>query len=228
MSSNTHGFTNEQNIVDEFNKENPVENIAEFKKYVKKVKNLQNQELIAEIVSNNNYKADIMLKTGNNSFGVSIKEGNSNSVHQEKIDQFTEFIQDNEDIRNASDDIVEEFEWFINSKKNARELKRNHPERLKDLNEFIDENDKRLAERFVKTGGKDKKFADFVYYGRTDEGVWAETDEALDQALSRNNGQATLPLGSLTLQAWNRTNEEKRYTLQVKWGRIEQDLKEVE
>ncbi|VHX89793.1 Uncharacterised protein [Clostridioides difficile] len=34
-------------------------------------------------------------------------------------------------------------------------------------------------------------------------------------------------MGPLGLQAWNRTNEKKRYTLQVKWTSIENDLKSL-
>lgn len=224
MSSNSHGFSNEQQIVEEINRENPNSNIKSFEQFLSEKEDLEAESLHAELVSNNNYKADITIEAEGRSIGVSIKEGSSNSVHQEKIENFNDYIQGDDQIDGATDEVVKYFEWFINSKKNATTLKQNHSERLDILKQFLDINSMVLAERFVKTGDKDRKEAEYLYYGTSEEGCWAETDKALAKAVSRNNGRATLPIGSLTLQAWNRTNEEKRYTLQVKWGRIEKDL----
>lgn len=224
MSSNGHGFSNEKQIVEEINKDDPNENIKSFEKFLSEKETLDADDLHAEVVSNNNYKADITIEAEGRSIGVSIKEGNANSVHQEKVENFNNYIQTDEEIDGVTDKVIEYFEWFINSKKNATTLKKNHSERLDTLKEFLDKNSMLLAERFVKTGDKDRKEAEYLYYGTSEDGSWAEADKALAKAVNRNNGMATLPIGSLTLQAWNRTNEEKRYTLQVKWGRIEKDL----
>ena len=72
----------------------------------------------------------------------------------------------------------------------------------------------------------------FIYCGTVEEGYVKEPESILNWLCDDKNesSRAVLPVGKLTLQAWNRgingeKSEHKRGDIQLKWGKICEELK---
>lgn len=227
MSSNIHGNDNEKDLqkaLDEKYINELNENLKSFINFIEKKENIKfnyNTKIKAEKIGGC-YKSDINIYIDNYKYGISIKTGKGNSVHQEKSSVFVDFLKNE---LNASTDICEDFKWFIDSEDDARTLKNKNPDKIESLKNFINKHKVILSSRFLKTGLNDENFVDYIYYGTPDKGNWGRIDDILNLIeKTESSGRATLKIGFLSLQAWNRTNEEKRYTLQVKWPSIQNDL----
>ncbi|WP_180336850.1 hypothetical protein, partial [Clostridioides difficile] len=96
-----------------------------------------------------NYKSDINLSILDNTYGVSVKTGSGNSIHQEKSSEFVNFIKNE---LNASSNICDNFIWFIDSLDDASTLKKENPAKINELRSFVDQNRNALSNRFLRTG----------------------------------------------------------------------------
>lgn len=227
MASNSHGNINETDLKEALNNKSIGElndNLKAFINFIAKKEGLQidnTTKVNAEKVGGS-YKPDVNISILNNTYGISVKVGNGNSVHQEKSSDFINFIRTD---LNASNDICDSFKWFIDSKEDAPTLKKQNPDRITLLRKFVNSNKRVLSNRFIRTGLNTSKFVEYVYYGTPDNGTWANINDILDFIdETESSTRAALKMGPLSLQAWNRENEKKRYTLQVKWTSIESDL----
>lgn len=116
VGSNIHGFNNEHDIVENLNGKKISELNSNLKKFINSIC-LENSmdvskidRIVSTIESNSNLKQDFYIKLGNKTFGISCKMGTGNSVHQERISDFNEFISR---TLKASKDICDEFSFFI-------------------------------------------------------------------------------------------------------------------
>ena len=75
-----------------------------------------------------------------------------------------------------------------------------------------------MLERFLFVGRYNSK-VDYIYHGTSENGVWLSKEEILDylvknSELNKDSYRATLPIGRMTIQAWNISkkgnNEHKR------------------
>lgn len=230
MASNIHGNDNEKDLISAINNKKYSslnDNLKSFIKFIANEKDLdiKDETIILATKVGGIYKPDLQIDILGNKYGVSVKTGRGNSVHQEKSSVFVKYIADKLD---ATLDVCEDFKWFIDSKEDVATLKQQNPSRLENIKKFVNENTKVLSNRFLKTGLNESNFTDYIYYGNVSKGVWANIDEAIsfieNQPIS---SRGALKMGPLGLQAWNRTNEDKRYTLQVKWTSIENDLNKI-
>lgn len=224
------GFQNEKNISMELNNKRYSElnnNLKGFIKFIAEDKNIElNDKTIikSNVITNNGIKPDIVVNISGEKFYISIKKGSGNSIHQEHISEFITYM----DKLSASDIEKNTMRWFICSQEDSRSLKKNHPKKIDLLNKFLKKNKKSIITRVLKKGTNSENIpVDYIYYGDENEGVYANIDSAINKIISEDNARATLAVGTASLQAWNRTNTKKLETVQVKWTRIEKDLKEI-
>jgi len=258
IGSNTHGFNNEVDIVENLNGKKISELNPNLKKFINSIC-LENSidvskidRIVSMIETNSNLKQDFYIKLGNKTFGISCKMGTGNSVHQERISDFNEYIS--RDL-NASKEICDEFSFFIwadgtldgtgstekdnegniISRFTSSEYKRKYPDRRKKIIDFLKANERELLERFLFVGRYNSK-VDYIYHGTSENGVWLSKEEILDylvknSELNKDSYRATLPIGRMTIQAWNISkkgnNEHKRGELQVKYGKMKEDFSKM-
>jgi hypothetical protein len=230
MGSNVHGNKNEVDLKEAIDGKvigGLNNNLKDFVKFIaiKEGLEIDDTTIVGAIKVGGNYKSDLNLSILDKTYGVSVKTGSGNSVHQEKSCDFIEFIRDE---LNASQQICDSFEWFIDSIEDAPTLKKQDPDRINLLRTFVNNNRKELSNRFLREGLSTSNFVDYIYYGTPVEGTWGNINDIFDFIDdSESSTRAALKMGPLGLQAWNRVNEAKRYTLQVKWTSIENDLESL-
>lgn len=251
MADNSHGSKNELEIVKFINNKKFSElnlTMKEFIKYICLTKSIElsdNTMLLASYEKNNKLKQDIYITIGNDKIGVSLKMGSGNSCHQEKIEDFVEFIKNE---CNADDKISNLWRFFIwadgtydgsgaNTKDSngrikcrfdTKEFKKNHKEKRDLLQEFVDQNREQLINRVIFVG-KHGSDVEFIYHGTYREGRWISKKEVVEFLTKKSNStRACLALGNLTIQAWNvslnGSCEQKRGEIQFKYGSMQSDF----
>ncbi len=252
MADNSHGTNNELEMADYLDGKKYKDlnlTMKEFIKYICKTKNIPLNDktaIAAEYVKNNKLKQDIYITINGNKMGISLKMGSGNSCHQEKIEDFVSFIQQE---LNASNEICNLWRFFIwadgtlngtgSMDKNekgkiicrfdATNFKKSYPEKRKVLQKFIDENKAELINRALFVG-KYNSDVDFVYHGTYKQGRWISKKEVIDFQINQTStsNRACFKLGSLTIQAWNVSlkgnTEHKRGEIQLKYGSMKDDF----
>lgn len=186
----------------------------------------ENSKIYASKVMGN-FKADMTVRLENGKLHyVSVKIGEGNSVHQETIEEFLNYIKS----LNASEQIMRDIKDFIWAREDSRKFREKFPDKIRRIQKFFNENKRPLVERFLKTGIYSENQAEWIYYGDEKEGVWAEIERVIDFMERQNNVRAVISVGNLTFQAWNRAikpntkSEHKRGSIQLKWPSIKKDL----
>ena len=190
-------------------------------------------------------KTDLVVVIENQKFNISIKKGGGNSVHQEKVELFIDSLK--KEGFDITEDLANELRFFswcdgtydgsgkVSDRVGAREFPKRYPEITDHLREFCKDNKRRLIERFIIKGRNSNVTPDFLYYGTPDEGVIMKTKDILDWLCEdgRESTTAAVPVGKLTMQMWNPVlngnpnTENKRGTIQLKWGSVGKDLIEI-
>ena len=115
---NSHGFTNESLMVEALNNTMPKELNSNLKRFIKDICtenkiNFSNDMLIrASLEKNNRLKQDFYINIEGRDFGISTKMGTGNSVHQEKIEEFIEWL-DRCSLIEITDEIKDCLRFFI-------------------------------------------------------------------------------------------------------------------
>jgi hypothetical protein len=189
-------------------------------------------------------KSDLIIKVGEiKTFGVSIKSGSGNSVHQEPVEDFLNYLSKEFSI---SEQLKNDIRFFIwgdgtydgSGKKKDRlsavQLKRKYPEMIDRIKSFLKSHKRELIIRFVIRGPKSSFEPNYVYYGNKDEGLWAKSEDVLEfLCKEENESKSTIPVGALTFQAWNRAigedskSEHKRGVIQLKWPSLRENMKKL-
>ncbi len=183
-------------------------------------------------------KSDLKITIGNEAHTYSIKKGTGNSIHQEPIEPFLEFLSDNYGIDNKMKDNLRLFIWGddtlngrgkVSDRVSAPKFKKQYPQVIEAIQTFFNSIKKPLIKRFLIEGVKSESSAEFVYYGMVEDGVCCKSDKIVDW-ISSNNSNGAISVGKLTFQAWNRNinggdkSEKKRGVIQLKWGSIKDDI----
>ncbi len=183
-------------------------------------------------------KPDILIKINQNKYFISIKTGSGNSVHQENIDEFISFLDEE---TNLTIEIANNLRYFIwgdgtldgsadfNQRKNANTIIKENSKLTESLQNYFNRNKEILIDRFIKTGAdKNSEPADYIYYGSKLNGIASKSDKVVGYLSGLK--KRPLSVGGLNFQAWNRildgnkNFEWKRGDIQLKWGNIEKDL----
>lgn len=184
------------------------------------------------------FKSDIEVVIESNIFYISVKKGSGNSVHQEPISEFINYIKTKLSADYLICQEIENFIWGdgtsdgtgkVSDRLSAREIKKLYPERIATMQEFFDKNCTILLKRFLETGSSGEKPAEFIYYGDLENGHLVPIQKAIDY-LCQNPLENNPHVGGLSFQAWNRNinggdkSETKRGQIQLKWGNLASDI----
>lgn len=187
-------------------------------------------------------KTDLVIEFNSEQYNISIKKGTGNSVHQEKVDEFILFLQKEYGISDELKDDILYFIWGdgtldgtgnVSDRIDAPGFKRKYPDKVNNIRTFFHENKKDLIERFLIKGVKSDSSPDYIYYGTPENGTIVNAKDALEWLADDKNEKtrATIPVGRLTFQAWNRNinggdkSEYKRGSIQLKWESFRKDSK---
>ena len=239
------GFENEKDLFEALHNKKLKDLNENLKKLIKSIFNNANENSVTECEKIGGHdKTDIAIKIGNEQHTLSVKKGSGNSVHQEPVEEFIKYLEENFSIR---EDVKNDLRFFIwgdgtldgtGKKENrltASQLKQKYPEKIKNIQSFFDTIEKELVERFIIKGAKSEKRPDYIYYGIPEKGMWCKSDKTINWMIANKpKNDKAIYIGRLTFQAWNRNikgknekTEKKRGHIQLKWGSIEDDLKEL-
>lgn len=252
IGSNLHGNKNELKLVEEINEKyfhQLNNNLKEFIKFIAKDNNIEisnNTLLNASYEPNTRLKQDLYIVINNQTFSVSLKMGSGNSVHQEKCEDFISYItnefQASEEVCNdfrlflwadgtfdGSGSLEKDKEGNIKCRFSAREFRERYPDKFNILQNFLNENKRKLIERFLFVGRHNSK-VDYIYHGNILDGYWLSTEEIIEMNME-NLKKDSLHVGKLSLQSWNisrkGTSEHKRGQLQIKYSQMKSDFFEL-
>jgi hypothetical protein len=234
------GIQNEKNIRNALNRKEYYELNTNLQKLISdSFLNYEGIIICTEQAGTN--KSDMMITIGDESHTYSIKCGQSNSLHQEKIEDFIEFFELNCSISDQQKNDLRLFIWgdgtftgtgLVNDRLNVYEFKEQHSNSFENIYNFFKTVKEPLIRRLLITGGAlSSSPAEFVYYGNTTNGICCNTENILDWMLDKEKRAITV--GNFTFQAWNRNinggnkSENKRGEVQFKWASIEKDLKDI-
>ena len=232
-----NGFENENEIITELNSKCFHSLSSDMQNVIMKI----NNNLVPDEISATKYagqnKADLCIKINNYEYYVSVKKGTGNSVHQESVEGFILFLKTNfEDNISVFNDI-RHFVWGDltldgtgNPKKRISALKYKNifPAKIINIQNYFNKYKRELLERFLITGVKSNKQADYILYGNINSCHIAHKDQILNFAI--NSKKKEISIGVLSFQAWNRNlncgdkSEHKRGQIQLKWGAINDDI----
>lgn len=220
------------------NKLNP--NIKLFiKELFPKLKNTD--EIIAKKYFSN-YKPDIVIEAYGIKKYISIKTGKNNSVHQEHIFSFCNFLKE----QNTPEKTIANLLFFhFNdqtkngsgmNRKNAANFIENNPRIIKDINNYFNNNNfvEKAINRILFEGEYyNLPKVDYIYYGNLNNGIWASRTQILNYMIKNNIFSNSIHISKIYYQSLQRNlsnkpqNEFRRYYVQFKWHSIENDLLNV-
>ena len=240
---NNKGRLIETEIIDHINEKKYINkmnnNIAEFIKFIFEF-NVDNTEISAKKYYCN-YKPDIVITADNVDKYISIKYGNNNSVHQEHIYSFCNFLKEN----SVSQNILNKLLFFHYNdgtynntgtcRKSAQEFYNDFPVIAAEINESL--NNKILApliDRILFTGEYSNiPSVDYIYHGDLLSGVWARKNEIINYLTSNKPLSLAIHVSKLYYQSLQRNShfslkdEFRRYYIQFKWYSAKNDLIEI-
>ena len=152
-------------------------------------------------------KNDLTIKFQNKSVNLSIKSGSANSVHQENIHSFIEFLNSKKELEIERKNLIYEFHWCdgtldntgkIEDRKSKVEYKKTHKDKYARYMNILREYKKEIFFR-VFTGSENPP--DYTVYFK--KGVFFVLDfkDLLSKHL--NTKESDSNLGILTVQNWN-------------------------
>lgn len=254
IGDNSHGFDNETAICNELNEKKFSQLNSNLKNFIKEIAagkslSINNNTIInCRVETNNKLKQDLIIKINSTDIYISVKMGSGNSVHQEKIEDFINFL--NKGSVNVPKDVEDAIRLFIwadgsldgnakikyNSEGKvidrfgARDFAKKFPEKREFIQKYLDNHKEELMRRFLFVGKNNSKI-DYIYYGTLDNGSWIAAQELIDYNLENPQYNKTLNLGRMGIQSWNvslkNNSPQKRGEVQVKYGQLANDLKHL-
>lgn len=244
MGSNTSGFQNETDLISALankyylNLNNNLKNFISF--LFPQVNDYDKIKCYSGMVGQ---KPDIIIEINNKRKNISIKKGSGNSVHQEDIELFIDFLTTLDISEEAKIELLK-YHWADGTtngsgkiRVSSAEYKAEHQNEIDLINSELNKKETltKLITR-VLFKGKNDEFdeADVVYYGTINKGHWATKNEIIKYMLNNNFDINSIHFGPLTYQIWNRclnfnpNTENRRNVMQVKWGSLEKDLLIIE
>ena len=235
-----NGFENEKQIIETINSIAFKNLSSDLKNVLKKINNDTIPRNLSAEKHGGTDKADLSITIDSNVYFISVKKGTGNSVHQEPIEDFINFLKINfEDDHSVFNDL-RHFIWGdgsfngsgkIGNRISASKYKKEYPEKVINIQSYFYRHKKELLQRFLITGAVSNKKADYLFYGNINDCIVVSDDDMLDFAY--NIEKRPISIGVLTFQAWNRNinggskSEHKRGQIQLKWGGLKADIKSI-
>jgi len=243
MGNNSSGFVNEDELFQALNGKYYPQLNGNMQEFICFVNNcsVPRSKIIAEKTGGQE-KCDLVIVLDGKRTKVSIKKGAGNSVHQEPLETFISYLRENyTDFFEYLADDIRFFIWGDGTldgkgkkehRMRASEIAGGYPEKIKRIKIFLKKHKRELIKRFL-LEGITRNSVDFIFYGNSEAGLWALSEEVLELLCSEKyeSKRITLPVGGLSLQAWNRaigdtaeSTERKRGVIQAKWGKLQEHL----
>lgn len=246
MNNKKRGLEIENDIVEHINTRKFIEkmnpNIKLFLKHIFKI-DLSNKEIQAGKYYDN-YKPDITITVSGITKYISIKSGTNNSIHQEHLYSFINFLKLSAGF---ADNYIENLKLFhfndgtVNGsgtsfRNSAIDFQINNQDKIQEINNAL--NNKKyileIIDRLLFKGEYHNiPIVDYLYYGSLEHGLWASRKEILI-FLAKKFFYSTSPhISKLYYQSLHRNlkkdlhYEHKRYYVQFKWHSIKEDLEYI-
>ncbi len=241
MSSNRHGFSNEEHISNYLNNQtfsNLNENMQDFLCFLFD-RQISNHELIqsdlTQKIEGKNPKPDIWIKIGTDVKFVSVKEGSGNSVHQEPFKTFYTFLE-NINISERTINYLKLYHYGDDTldgngeiRFSTTDIKLKYDSEIQSVNRELNSPDTliEIIYRVLFAGVfRNPIVVDAVYHGSVDNGIYANREEIIDYLIDNANvsEMSGIRFSELTYQPWTRdqfrtaAHPERRHVMQVKWG----------
>jgi hypothetical protein len=235
-----NGFKNEKKLITALNHKHFHELNNNLQKLIRKSFQKYEGLIVCTLEAGNN-KSDISIKIANESHSYSVKMGKGNSIHQEPLENFLNFLEKEYALDSKNKETLQRFIWAdgtndgfgqVKNRLSARKFKKRNPQSIKELQNYFDKIKRPLIQRFLIEGIKSNSSAEFIYYGTVKKGIVSKSTDVLDW-VSKHDAKGILHIGKLTLQAWNRNlkgkkkAEKKRGVVQIKWGSLKKDIKKI-
>ena len=183
-------------------------------------------------------KTDIVVSVRNIKKGISIKSGDKNSVHLEKIDNFCKFLYKHK-IREINK--LKKYLYSDGTSNNtgkircsAEEYKKKHPEDIIKINKELNKIKKQLIERFLfKSDVNYKVNVDVIVHGSINDFIWATKDEIIEHLMIKEIESSGVHVSSLNIQNWDKKQKKNpkydycRNYIQVKWFNLFDDIIQI-
>ena len=191
-------------------------------------------------------KTDITIfKNGQPFSRLSVKSGSGNSVHQENIFQFVEFLNAIGANKNEIDALLF-FHWGdgtrdgsgrVTNRLNAREIKSRFPEVISVVDGLIEKFKIQIVTRALQ-GDIDGTEPEYLLYCGNSESKQRFLVSSLAKVIEFHNQipeeSSTIKIGNLNLQNWNRclmgqenTSHKHRNDIQFKWVSMLRDMEKL-
>lgn len=241
---NNIGLTTEKSMINYINEKKYLRNMNDnIKKFLSSIFDFDvlNHEIKACKFADN-YKPDIIITANNVSKYISLKTGNSNSIHQEHLYSFIEFLR-NFNISNKAIKTLKYFQFNDKTldgsgkqRRDANDYIKNHQQEIYELNLFFNNNT--VKEALIKKLLFEGEYfhipsVDYIYYGDIEYGLWASKTEITNYLKSINLFSSSIHTSKLYYQSLHRNlkfdkyYEYRRYYIQFKWYSIKEDLKYI-
>lgn len=239
-----YGYQNEYDFVELFNNKYIYELDDNSQKFLKELfgEILNDKERIKSWKNKMNQKADIFIRYGNYVKGVSLKCGNSNSIHHEQIQEFKRYLEKLQIPYKVIDKYVS---YHYGYKKNddgttdystllsSEEYKSYYQKELDVFNDSI--NKTRIivdmVDRFIVRGRNSDYDIEALVCGTIDDYVWIMKYDIYDLILSKRCIDFTSPHAAcLTIGPKKRNlngnskNAKDKYLVCIRWNFIKEDI----
>jgi len=243
MANNSEGFANENEIIEYITNRDFTEyndNIKKFLMFLFDL-DLNDNNVVASKIGGQN-KADLVLESKGIKKFVSVKKGSGNSVHQENLDVFEDFLR-NINITYSTINNLKLYHYGDDTldgngvkRYSANEVKRIYYNNINQANAELNfhKNLEKVVNRVLFVGkNKYSLPVEVIYYGTINSGFWATREEIMEYILNQKFNSDGIHFGPLFYQVWGRDNKfisknpDRRYIMQVKWSTLERDLKRI-
>ena len=244
MSSNLDGFQNECDLINYLNGKQYKDLNENMKSFIKFMyPNINDIDIINAIPGKSGQKPDIEIIINQQSKMISVKKGSGNSVHQENVDLFMDFLTSlNVDI-NVKIELLK-YHWSDGStdgsgkiRVSSSEYKRANQRQIELINKELNEPNilRKIVNRIL-FQGKNNNYdrAEYIYHGNVNNGKWASDKEVFQYIENNEFDINSVHFGPLTYQIWNSClnhnprTENRRNVMQSKWGSLMIDLINIE
>ena len=242
MAAN-YGYQNERDFVNLFNNKylNELDNKSQI--FLKELfdNNINNEDKIISWKNNSTQKTDIFIKYKNHIKNISLKCGNSNSMHCESIQDFKKYLVK----LNIPYKIIDKYvSYHYGYQKNefgdtnyskqlsSKEYKELYQSEINDFNCCV--NKTRIIvdmiDRFIIRGRNSDYDVDALISGTIDNYVWILKYDLYDLILSKKNVEydsphiACMTLGPKKRCIYSDRNIKDRYLVCVRWNYLTEDI----
>lgn len=192
------------------------------------------------------YKPDFVIICEGKEKYISMKSGNSDSIHEEQLPSFITFLH-RLGISKETLDTIKLFQYGDGTtdgtgkvKMGWRDVYNTYADRIKKANYELNQNKRRLLmmlDRFLYQGVNiDAKCADAIYHGSVDDGIVIRKEQIDNYIVFKKWNYDSFHIGPLILKPRSRfigfeekdiRNEHLRHKIQLRWPRIKEDFQYI-